>query len=387
MLFIVTGAVVWIQTGVSIALSRIAEGEPFVRALVIMFSVAIVTSLPLLLFQKLSTQNHFADILKTGQSSTIAFVAVFMFCSFPLAIVHDPIPLLAERFWPGAGWIEVFFLSCYAAVLVEAFLTTKSVGKLRKWIWLTFSIVFFSQVFLGLLGIKQCLMTGKLHLPVPALILGGPIFRGEGFFMPILFVSTIVLAGPLWCSWLCYFGSWDNLSASLHSGKISSPFKHPKAIQISMVLLTVLVALTLRMTGSSGYMAVLFGAGFGLAGIGIVGFVSRKRGIMTHCTSYCPIGLIATIAGKINPMRIKIDTGCCECSACTRVCNYGALTSRNLRNRKTGPTCTLCGDCTSVCNNKNIGFAFPGLSRLASRKLFFVVAVCLHTVFLGFGRL
>jgi hypothetical protein len=33
--------------------------------------------------------------------------------------MHDPLPLLAERFIKGGGWIEIFFLSLYSAWLVE----------------------------------------------------------------------------------------------------------------------------------------------------------------------------------------------------------------------------------------------------------------------------
>jgi hypothetical protein len=39
-------------------------------------------------------------------------------------------------------------------------------------------------------------MSGKLHLPVPMMILAGPIYRGHLSVMSILFVSTVVLSGP-----------------------------------------------------------------------------------------------------------------------------------------------------------------------------------------------
>ena len=54
---------------------------------------------------------------------------------------------------------------------------------------------------------------GEMHLPVPALILAGPLYRGEGFFMLFLFLSTVLIVGPAWCSWLCYVGAWDNVSS------------------------------------------------------------------------------------------------------------------------------------------------------------------------------
>ena len=53
-------------------------------------------------------------------------------------------------------------------------------------------------------------MTGKLHLPVPMMILAGPIYRGHTSVMSILFLSTLILSGPAWCSHLCYFGAIDN---------------------------------------------------------------------------------------------------------------------------------------------------------------------------------
>jgi len=52
-------------------------------------------------------------------------------------------------------------------------------------------------------------MTGKLHLPTPSMILAGPAYRREIGFMTWLFLSTIILNGPAWCSHLCYMVSLD----------------------------------------------------------------------------------------------------------------------------------------------------------------------------------
>ena len=46
--------------------------------------------------------------------------------------------------------------------------------------WLIFSIIFFTQLILGVAGVDKLLMTGKLHLPVPALIAAGPLYRAGG---------------------------------------------------------------------------------------------------------------------------------------------------------------------------------------------------------------
>ena len=88
-----------------------------------------------------------------------------------------------------------------------------------------FSIIFFSQLILGVVGLEKLLMTGKLHLPVPALIAAGPLFRGTGFFMAILFTFSVLLVGPAWCSWLCYIGAWDNYAAKFKKIPISLHIK------------------------------------------------------------------------------------------------------------------------------------------------------------------
>jgi len=386
-IFILSGAMIWIQTGVSIVLQRTSDDLPFVRAGLILAGVAAIFCLPLLFLTKQIVRDRFSASIKSAGACTTAFMVVFIMCAFPQGLLHHPIPLLAERFIRGAGWIEIFFLSLYAAILVEKLYNTQSIGRLRKRIWLTFSIIFFLQALVGLCGIKQCLMTGNLHLPVPAMILAGPIISGGGFFMPILFMATVVLAGPTWCSWLCYWGSWDNIIAGEQSNLRRRPIKNHRTIQIIIVFLMILFSVAMRHAGASTIISSIFGACFGFTGIAIMIFISRKLGTMTHCTSYCPMGLIATIFGKINPLRIKIDNSCGECNACSRICNYGALTSQDLRRRSPGNTCTLCGDCTSICHNGRITFHFPGLSTITTQKLFIVTVVSIHAIFLGFARL
>ena len=82
---------------------------------------------------------------------------------------------------------------------------------------------FFGQLALGIFADPIFLMTGKLHLPIPAVILAGPLYRFEGLFMPILFISTLLLSGPAWCSQLCYFGAFDAWSAGENWNEKGSP--------------------------------------------------------------------------------------------------------------------------------------------------------------------
>jgi ferredoxin len=305
-----------------------------------------------------------------------------------LTFVHlkvEPPMLLLERFFPGTGLIEVVLLSLYAAWITRIYLKAGSTAGLRTRIWLLFSAVFFLQFGLGLAGIEQCLMTGKLHLPIPALILAGPLFRGKGFFMPILFVSTVLMAGAAWCSHLCYIGSWDNALARRNRAQDNPVWW--RAARWGILIAVILGALIFRWLGLTGGSAVAKALGYGLTGVLVMVLFSRWRGTMVHCTIYCPIGLLADWIGRLNPFRVRFDPSCDGCGACNRACRYNALTDGDIRKRKPGISCALCGDCLPSCPKDALHYAFFRLDPEKARVMFVVVALTLHAVFLGVARI
>jgi polyferredoxin len=250
-------------------------------------------------------------------------------------------------------------------------------------------VVFFAQLGLGLAGMETMLMTEELHLPVPALIVAGPVYRGEGLFMPILYTTTILLVGPAWCSWLCYIGAWDDWAAGRKKGARHHPV--PKwathILRPAILLLIVGTALLLRWYNAPVGLAFGLALGFGLAGVGVMVFLSSRTGYMIHCTVVCPIGLISNLAGRISPWRLRIDSGCTRCGQCSRTCRYSALEKQDLENGRPGLPCTLCGDCVGQCPNGLIGYRFPGLNPKQARIAFIILIVSIHTLFLGVARI
>ncbi|MGM0601611.1 MAG: 4Fe-4S binding protein, partial [Candidatus Rifleibacteriota bacterium] len=294
--------------------------------------------------------------------------------------------LLAERFWPGTGWLQVLLMSLYSAFLTKYFLDANNHRKFRPLIWLGFSLVFFFQLALGLLGFDKFLMTGNLHLPIPALIIAGPLFRGADFFMPILLTTTILLIGPAWCSHLCYIGAWDDYLSRKPAHKTTLP-TWTKYCRFFILLGVIAVTFLLRYFSVGSSFALIIACLFGLTGVGIMLFVSRKMGVMAHCLVFCPIGFLTTTFGRLSPFRIKIDSDCKKCQACARVCKYRALNLEQIEKRRSAVDCTLCGDCVSVCPGGHINYHFMHAGPGFARQAFLVLILSLHSIFLAVARI
>jgi len=299
--------------------------------------------------------------------------------------VENPM-LLLERFIPGAGWFQIGLIAIYGAIVAYHMQDQSKVQVWRRYTWLAFSLVFFSQLILGLFGFEKFLMTGKLHLPIPMMILGGPIYRGHLSVMSILFVSTLVLSGPAWCSHLCYFGAIDSISARGKTRR--SPIQNKWALKSTVLLLVIAGAIALRWMKVPVLTATILAIGFGVIGLGLILLVSRKEGRMVHCTSYCPIGTIVNLGRFVNPFRLTIDRdSCTECMLCTSSCKYDALNRDDILLKKPALTCTLCGDCLSTCHAGSLQYRFMGLSSNRARNLYLLITISLHAATLALARI
>lgn len=294
--------------------------------------------------------------------------------------------LLLERFLPGRGMVEVLLIGIYAAVITAKFLDPAVAKVMRPRLWLLFSAVFFAQLFLGLAGIEKMLMTGQLHLPLPALILAGPLYRGTGFFMLIMFVVTVILAGPAWCSHLCYFGVWDDF-LSRRPGQIEDMPAWRSRARLAVFMAVVLAALLLRYLQASWVLAFSCALLFGMAGIMIMLVLSRRTGAMVHCVTWCPTGLLGNWLGRFSLFRMRIGENCSGCRQCSRVCRYDALRIEDIRQRRPGSSCTLCGDCVSSCHAAQINYRLLNFSPETARKVFVVLIISMHAIFLAVARI
>jgi ferredoxin len=379
------GAFVWADTLSGLVGFRLAAGLPWQRTAVILGGVLIFDLLALVLMLSPWASRRYAGRNQGAAPKAAAFTATAGLLI--LAEAKSPVTLLLiERIAPGWGGLEIFALGLYAAWITGLMLDPAKTAVVRGRIWGLFSLVFFMQFGLGLAGVPHLLMTGELHIPVPALIAAGPVFRGEGFFMLFLFGASVLLLGPAWCSHLCYIGAWDHWAANAR-GRTPQLSRGSKYLRAGFLALVLAAALVLRYAGFSVLAAVLSAVFFGLVGVAIMVTLSRRKGTMVHCTTYCPIGIVSNVLGKVNPWRIKIGEGCNRCGKCSRACRYSALTAPDLENGRVGLSCTLCGDCVNACPEGRMHYTFPGLSQAASRTAFITLAAALHAVFLGVARI
>lgn len=381
------GCLVWVKTGMDFVQMRMMLGLPWVRLAWILGGVTAFSLLGALLLLSPRAVRRFNE----RQDAAVPQAVAFLLTAVLLWICREKatrIPLLlADRFVPGSGVLEIALIALYAAVACGWLLDRKKARKARSFIWAMFSAVFFGQLALGLAGVERLLMTGALHLPVPALIIAGPLFRGDGFFMLIMFAVSVLLVGSAWCSHLCYIGAWDDRLSRMHHGA-PQPLPHWAAkFRWLVAVLVFATALGMRFAGVPIFTAVWLAAMFGMLGVAVMVFFSSRSGSMVHCSAFCPLGLAGNVFSRISPWRLAINDRCTRCGACKRVCRYNALDDAALEKGRPSLSCSLCRDCTTVCTHGAMELRFPFLSPRAAERTFVTVVVTLHAVFFAVARM
>ncbi len=208
--------------------------------------------------------------------------------------------LIGERLFPYGGWIQVILAMLYGGWLCYKMQNRQERPKWRKRAWLLFSIVFFGQLVLGIFADPIFLMTGKLHLPIPAVILAGPLYRFEGLFMPYFLSAPYYYPVPLGVASFVTSGI-RRMECPRKIGTKKVPLSQANAIQ--HIISGYVGAILLRIFGASGRIATAFGIAVGVIGLLVMLLFSRKRRKMVHCSSYCPIGTLVSFLKYLSPFR------------------------------------------------------------------------------------
>lgn len=324
---------------------------------------------------------------KTGKIlyATIASFLVLAILIIARQAIDFPL-LLFDRFLSGLGLLQIVLLATYAFIIVYNMSVPQKQARWRLRIWFVFTIVFYTQFLLGLLVSDMFMMSGDFHFPVPAVIIAAPVHRLQIGFMFVLFIVTVLLSGPAWCSQLCYLGACDNFMA-LKSKNITR-FPFPSLILLkSFFLISVLLFAMFFRIFLVDYFWIMSGVLlYFIVGLMVMLVASRYMGLMIHCIIFCPIGTVVSFLKHINPFRFVINQNCVQCLQCIQACKYNALNIENISKQKIGITCTYCGDCLQHCEYGALEYKLFRFDAEQSRMIWITLTAALHTIFLGIAR-
>ena len=374
----------WIFAAGRFVQLRMLLDQPWARLVCILLAVALFTVGAACFLLTERGRQRFSR----GAESAFVQSAVFLSVGFLLGVVEVRMPgmFLLSRLAPDWGFLQVFILALWGAWLSGKLLQPTVATRMRLRAWQLFSIFFFAQFATSLIRYVHDLSGSPLHLPVPGLILGAPLFRGGGLFMLILFTVSVLCAGAAWCSHLCYFGVWDATLAQQKKASADTGLAaRLRKIRLVMLGLIVVVPLGLRLAGASPSVALAFGLCLGLAFFPVGWLVSRRYGIAAYCIGLCPLGLFGNWLGRLSPWRIFRTEFCTGCLACTRVCRYAALLPEDITSGHPNKNCTLCRDCLNTCRHHGLtmGLWKTRWQGKNVERFFVALVTVLHCLFLG----
>ena len=233
------------------------------------------------------------------------------------------------------------------------------------------------------LFVQVSIFVGALALPVGIFHMICPMggiatltrLVSQGLFIPktglanIILLSGVLLttlvAGPVFCGWLCPLGSvqdWTNTLA--RKGKIPQVRVNNGLDRVLKGIKYVVLALIVYMTAKSfnlvfikadPYYALMHfftGEVAPLAMILLGTTLAASLFIQRPwCRWLCPLGAVLSFLGKFSILKIKRPSDACiACGACSKSCPVGLDPSA--QDTVTASTCIWCGLCETACPPK-----------------------------------
>lgn len=230
------------------------------------------------------------------------------------------------------------------------------------------------------------------HIAIPQVLL--PLAVTKGIIFParisghyasvasmliIWLVCTIVL-GRGWCSWVCFYGGWEEgFSKAGKKRRINLLPKNKELREFAFGFFAFIILASLCELACSycewfcpfklvtefspidsipSLIAAVLFIGLFLGLVVIMPILTKRR---TQCNVLCPFGAFASLTDGISMFKMKIDTDKCKgCMKCAQTCRFGAIDIKTIQSKKGSPeiTCAKCGECIHACPEKAISVAF-----------------------------
>lgn len=222
----------------------------------------------------------------------------------------------------------------------------------------------------------------------------------------VVWLLGTLIAGKLWCSWVCFFGGIDEFFSRLLPKPIWKIKKVPLFLRnfplgflIFILLITFYTGesvycnwmcplkLTCGILGDNGWIktiqTILFITCLVILLI-ILPLITKKR---MFCAFFCPfVGWRSTVM-KVNPYKISIDkSSCTKCGSCEKACPVFAIDEKSMTDGKSADNCTLCGRCIDECPNGSARIKmFLDLEKKADKGLDVTETIFVFTALLITG--
>ena len=228
------------------------------------------------------------------------------------------------------------------------------------------------------------------HLVIPMIIAPAAltktiIFPGsliEGYAsissMLIIWIGASLALGKGWCSWICFYGGWDEgftyLSKKKPTLKLDKKWTYlPYAVLIVIVLTSAASLSPTYCEWLCPFKAVtefeaitsikvlvqtiIFASLFILLVI-VLPILTGKR---AQCSVLCPFAAFQAFTNKINIFDIRIDAEKCKsCKTCIKTCPTISIDENSRAQGKTRITCTKCGRCVDDCRKDAAQYHIKG---------------------------
>ena len=231
--------------------------------------------------------------------------------------------------------------------------------------------------------IQATLFLGALALPVGIFHMICPMggiatltrLANQGLFIPKTGIANIMLlaavlittivAGPVFCGWLCPLGSiQDRVNDLARKIKIPQVRVNKSLDRILKITKYLVLALIVYMTAKSfnlvfikadPYYALMHFTTGEVAPLALIIlgttliaslFIQRP-----WCRWLCPLGAVLSFLGKFSILKIKRPSGACiSCGACSKACPVGLDPSA--QEKVASSSCIRCGLCETACPPK-----------------------------------
>lgn len=356
-------------------------------------------------------------LLLTLPMALLSAMMIFGSTGDPSAL--DPL-LLGSLLVTWAGVVVIFFLMLFtgqtyrfrsglfiavAVALPLAFMT--NMIELRGNVELTASTMLQG-------GTPFCHLVIPMLL-IPAALTRTIIFPGSlitGFAsigsMVVLWLGSSLALGRGWCSWVCFYGGYDEgFSRLFKKPRIKNIDRKwtylPYAVLLGIVL-TSAVALSPTycewlcpfktvtefeaITSLETVVKTVIFVGIFLAAVVVLPALTRRR---IQCGLFCPLGALQNFTNKLNLFELRIDRSkCSDCGHCVKNCPTFSLDDASVQRGETLLSCSKCAQCVDICPKKAVAFHIKGTPLNATpnlARILFLYPAYLLLVAIGSGMI